>query len=279
MRSFIITSPVLVQSFRSFSFDPIYIQKLLRLRQMSKRHHLNEIGELSLSVAAKAACAARAACATKMTSNRFFAGESTKRPFTNVEVAKKLSEELTARGIDVVIGGSMAVGMIASPRQTKDIDVNISAIPKETLENILRTMEGADLTKFTYLSSMVPKSRSLVATENTMATFGYKGWPIDAFVCPEPKDVLRKRIFEKPLIEDGLKFVCPECMCVMKMLSLPGDHRYRKDRTDIQSLLESAENLELEWIREELVLRDGHNGPRVKEWDQMVKEVQDRKQE
>jgi hypothetical protein len=55
------------------------------------------------------------------------------------------------------------------------------------------------------------------------------------------------------------------------MNSRKGDERYFKDRADIVAILQTAKELDLNWVKEQLVIHDGIDGERVKEWDELSK--------
>lgn len=222
----------------------IYLQKNLRARDTSIKMHLQTIGELYTQIAHK---------------------HNTNEP-SNIEICKKLSEEFGKRDVEVVIGGSIAMMCITPPRYTHDIDINIRAIREDPLsEERLRKIisDIPDTNSFTYRDGRT--SMSILRPRIIVGSFKYRDVSIDTFVYTEGD--VRKRVFEKPTIEDNVKYAPVECLCFWKMMCGPESDRFYKDRADIVSMLKCAKEIDIKWVYLNL---EKHNPERAVEWQGFV---------
>lgn len=234
-------------------YDALHVNKLMRSKGMSWSERFDDIAVLSTSLVR-----------SNMSGNAL----------DIITTLSSLSRELSDRGVDIVVGGSIAAMISVPPRYTKDIDINIRNVvhgeqfSEVELKSILSDIQGVDLSTFAYKDGMTPSARTLVTPKIVLASFAYHGWPVDAFLNTEGK--VNAELFDRPVVRHGLKFAPPECICFWKMMSHKHEARYHKDRSDVVSLLISCAHINKSWVRDQLVLLDGETGDLVREWEELV---------
>ena len=171
-------------------YERLHIDKISRSNRITESERLYEVSLLSKS----------------LHSFRSFLGSSgtnlsNKLKETNstdiVEVMRYISLSLSSKGIDVVIGGSVAASALAMPpRMTKDIDINLQhrkkpdvPISREELQNALSEMKEVDMKDFQYVSCMYPAKRSVLI----MGKFDCMKWPVDMYIYTS--DPSRRKVF------------------------------------------------------------------------------------
>jgi predicted nucleotidyltransferase len=139
-------------------------------------------------------------------------------PWTDLDVGKML-ERLTARGVDFVVIGGIAVVLLGSPRVTQDLDICF-ARDRENLEalgKVLVELEGR-LRNIDEDVSFVPDARTLAGVE--LLTLSTAAGNLDVHVRPKgapPYQTLRRRARRLSLEGFAVLVASIEDMIAMKL--------------------------------------------------------------
>lgn len=190
-----------------------------------------------------------------------------------VGAVTELSKLLSDRGVEVVVGGSIAVSTACTPRITRDIDLNtrlkIDPPSKEEMEKLLRSIPGTSInSEDFYNDSLYPgvRSEAQVRIIQTAFKFDYQEMTIPVDVYAYLSDPSYEYALNNPRVIDGIKFAPLECICFWKMFALPQDDRFEKDRFDIKMMLRTK-RVDVVWVRDHL---SEHGKDLVEEWDKLV---------
>jgi hypothetical protein len=139
-------------------------------------------------------------------------------------------EALAAAGIPHAIGGAIALGHYAEPREIRDIDVNVFVPPERRPE-----------------------------VEAALAGLGDGGPPVHLFFAEDAlHEAMPAAVRQMPCGGSTIPIVSPEHLVIRKvLLDRP------KDRPDIEAILAATEPLDLEEIETWLQRLAGPNDPRL----------------
>lgn len=175
------------------------------------------------------------------------------------EVGVLVARALERHSIPYALGGALAYGQFAVPRATNDVDVNVFLEP-EALSPLFSALQevGASFDE--------ARCRSEAASEGWFSV-QLGAMHVDVFVPSiEFSWEAQRRRVRRPLGDFEPWFLSAESLCVFKLLFFRG-----KDLVDLERLVATQQrNLDLAWVRKNIVEMMGEGDPRVKTWDQLV---------
>lgn len=182
---------------------------------------------------------------------------------TAVDIARELADTLEHHDLEYAIGGALALGYYATPRATVDVDINIFVPPASGLDTVLEVLESAGF------EPDDPNTLHQTAVQDGQFRGRVAGIRVDVFVPAiefYASLAAGKRLvhlFGKPFYILG-----PEDLLTLKMMSFR-----RKDIADAEAMLRGEESVDRSTVRARLVEFVGSDDARVREWDQLVAEV------
>ena len=179
------------------------------------------------------------------------------------QVAEQLAAQLEAAGCDYALGGAIALGFWAEPRNTLDVDVTLY-LPLDDPQGCMRLLEKIGC-------EFEPRRTEKLLTEHTFCQVQFLGMRLDVFLPMSsfyaPAKARRRQV---PIGSRQAYIWDAETLCVFKMMLFR-----RKDLVDIESMLRSqGDALDRQWIEASLIDLYGQRDPRVSQWRELIAEVQ-----
>jgi hypothetical protein len=166
-------------------------------------------------------------------------------------------------GCDYALGGAIALGFWAEPRNTLDVDVTLY-LPLDDPQGCMRLLEqiGCEFDR---------RRTEQTLKEHTFCQVQLLGLRLDVFLPMssfyEPAKTRRREV---PLGNRQAYIWDAETLCVFKMMFFR-----RKDLVDIQSILRSqGASFDHDWVEKSLIELYGQRDPRINQWRELVAEVQ-----
>lgn len=178
---------------------------------------------------------------------------------TAFELAAHIARCLEEDHLDYAIGGAIALTAWSIPRDTKDVDLSIF-VPPTALDPAFDSLERAGV--------MLDRADARRSVERIGMFTGRSGRTlVDAFVGDHPHFAAIHQHRQLVTMPDGSRcwFVSPSDLCVLKLL-----FGRNKDLADLERMLTSVPDLDLEYIRS-WVARLPEAGPRLVLLDDLVR--------
>jgi hypothetical protein len=186
-------------------------------------------------------------------------------------VAIAVVDALADAGIKAAIGGSIALGLWAVPRGTKDADLSVFLNP-DRYEELLSVLKGAGATPEPDRDTWTPADQETFlcrAREGEVAPVYYKHMRVDIFVPSIPfYDEAERtlRAVYHPDLGRVVPTVSPETL-VFKLLFFR-----EKDLLDLRALVaRQGKALDHDYVRRHLVDMVGADDDRITAWDGIVR--------
>lgn len=171
-----------------------------------------------------------------------------------VELIVAVHDHLEVAGISHAFGGALALGYVAEPRGTVDIDVNVF-VPPEQMDAI-----GQSLRAVGFLAPAIGADAPPVA--GIRFTHDTEPFPLDVFPSLDERYAeVETRVVRHPFgrADDVLPFLSAEDLCVFKLA-----FNRPKDWVDLAAIAQARPDLDVELIEELVVaLRSPTMYPRV----------------
>lgn len=159
-----------------------------------------------------------------------------------IEAARRIGECLDEDGIPYGLGGALALGVWASPRATKDVDLSVF-VTRSELVRVLDSLERAGV--------MLTREQATRDVERIGLAKGRLGnVVIDIFLSEHPQYIEMGRRTRRVVDPTGwaAPFISPEDLCIHKLVF--GRH---KDIGDLENLFAVRPDLDVAYIRRWLV--------------------------
>jgi len=179
-----------------------------------------------------------------------------------VSVARRLADALERRGVPYAIGGAIAYGYFGAARGTQDVDINLFVSPDEA---------GPALEALVAAGVRLDPAAAIQRGHERGDAIGYYGlMRVDLFFnAIELHEKASTRTRTVSLMGRPAKILSPEDMVILKLFFNRG-----KDWVDIERLVaRQGENLDREEVRKWLVDGVGEQDARVREWDELCKQL------
>ena len=154
-------------------------------------------------------------------------------PESPAEALARIEGVLARHGVtEFAITGSVALGVWATPRETRDVDL-CGVIPLGEVDRLLAQHDGV---------------RGGAGELPDVIRFRVGSWDVDLFVCKSHYDeVCLRRAVRVDLAGTGLRVVTPEDLLVHKAIKLRTDRRrVFQDLADLRLLVE-ARGASIDW--------------------------------
>lgn len=208
---------------------------------------------------------------------------------SSTETAGKVHRALEQRGISCVIGGSLALAVYATPRYTKNIDLNVDIEIGNGLDltslhdqkNFLDTLRGQfgdvlEIPANAHLTPLPAPSDALPAFRDEKALVFHAitgGVPLDIFLntC-----VVTQRIHSTAREIEGLRFVSAENLAYLKIIMLrdPLKPRNHQDLADLTALLQNGQ-VNSNLVEQMVISVFGDKSWRLMKWRELLQDVRD----
>jgi hypothetical protein len=179
-----------------------------------------------------------------------------------VTIAKKLAASLEAENCEYALGGAIALGIWAVPRGTVDVDLTLF-LPPDRPAICVRLLQkiGCEV-------QADPAARSL--SEHGFCEVKLDGRRIDVFLPIVPfYETAKSRRQTVRFGEQSVKIWDAETLCVFKMMFFR-----RKDLADVEQVIRSrGAELDLAWVRQQILAMYGQRDPRLGQWDELVRDA------
>jgi hypothetical protein len=189
--------------------------------------------------------------------------ERNSAPQDPAQVARDLAAALDAVKCEYAIGGAIALGFWAEPRGTIDVDVTLFLPPKE-LSGCIRLLQKIGCT--------VEAGKAMSSLgEHGYCEVSFRGNRIDVFLPMIGFYELARQRRKRVLLGDQSVVIWDaETLCVFKMMFFR-----RKDIADVeQALRTQGKQLDRDWVFQRLVELYGSRDPRVSQWEELVREIE-----
>jgi hypothetical protein len=229
--------------------EDLHNEKCRRAARMTPDQRLAEIAELSTSFdSLMSAFSAPSKCRPGDTAR-----------CDNITVIRHITSSFKSKGVDLVVGGSIAAMLLVPPRASVNINLNARiSTYSDDMATMVRSLEGVDTDTYACCD------QGSVGRRYVKSSFVCRRWPVEVYFADG--DVVDRALSCAVVVSD-LKFAPPECLCVWKMHSLPRSRCYHKDRGDVVGILSAVSTFDNAWVRSQLKTLDGGEGARVLEWD------------
>lgn len=169
-----------------------------------------------------------------------------------VELILAIHAALTQAGLRHAFGGALALGYVAAPRGTADIDVNVFA-PLDQLDAVKVALKPIG---FTYDEPAGPPIAGFRFAHRT------EPFPLDVFPSLDPRyEIIAKRVEHHRFGPDAnrLPFLSAEDLCVFKL-----SFGRPQDWVDLQAIATARPELDVDYVEEQVIgLRGVTMYPRV----------------
>lgn len=162
---------------------------------------------------------------------------------TLVDLVLQVSHHLDGAGVSHAFGGALALGYIAEPRGTIDVDVNVFS-PMTDIDAVLQVFEAIDLRPELARAAWLPLAGIRLRRDADP-------FPVDVFPSLDERYAeVERRCERHPFGREGIQlpFLSAEDLTVFK-LSFGRD----KDWVDIRGIAQASRNLDVAYIEDQLV--------------------------
>ncbi len=170
-----------------------------------------------------------------------------------VELVVATHDGLAEHGIPHAFGGALALGYVATPRGTVDIDVNVF-VPPTDIDRVASA--------FAPLGFRMQESPTSPPIAGVRFTHAVDPFPIDVFPALDDRyAVIATRVVHHPFgrAEDELPFLSAEDLCVFKL-----SFGRPQDWVDLAAIAQARHDLDIGYVEEQLVgLRGVAMYPRI----------------
>lgn len=211
------------------------------------------------------------------------AGLNDEMSFDPSEIAAMVVSGFARKGIDCVVGGSLAIMLVTEPRMTKDIDFNVSLSSNDPRVGlILEELCIENGWKLGPLMKLKPSSNTLLPEHSTqqagLVCIHVDGVAVDVFLNDwAPTQYIHdtaREVFFPTSPPVYLKIAPPEAVLFFKLVSLKkGSKRYRKDSLHIVETIRACPGLNITWLKTQLEHYQGKTGFGVLALDSFLEEV------
>lgn len=178
-----------------------------------------------------------------------------------VELIVSVHEHLDRGGIAHAFGGALALGYVAEPRGTVDIDVNVF-VPTARLDEVTSALEPAGFRPPDEVAAGPPVA-------GVRFTHTSEPFPLDVFPSLDERYAdIERRVVRHPFgrRDDVLPFLSAEDLCVFKL-----SFNRAKDWLDLAAIATARPDLDLDVVTELLVaLRGPTMHPRLARFRALV---------
>ena len=178
-----------------------------------------------------------------------------------VELIVSVHEHLDRGGIAHAFGGALALGYVAEPRGTVDIDVNVF-VPTARLDEVTSALEPAGFRPPDEVAAGPPVA-------GVRFTHASEPFPLDVFPSLDERYTdIERRVVRHPFgrRDDVLPFLSAEDLCVFKL-----SFNRAKDWLDLAAIATARPDLDLDVVTELLVaLRGPTMHPRLARFRALV---------
>ncbi|MCB1003300.1 MAG: nucleotidyl transferase AbiEii/AbiGii toxin family protein [Acidimicrobiales bacterium] len=178
-----------------------------------------------------------------------------------VELIVSVHEHLDRGGIAHAFGGALALGYVAEPRGTVDIDVNVF-VPTARLDEVTSALEPAGFRPPDEVAAGPPVA-------GVRFTHTSEPFPLDVFPSLDERYTdIERRVVRHPFgrRDDVLPFLSAEDLCVFKL-----SFNRAKDWLDLAAIATARPDLDLDVVTELLVaLRGPTMHPRLARFRALV---------
>ena len=190
-------------------------------------------------------------------------GRCTRQPVTDYsdpfDAAFGIAAAMEANRVDYAIGGALALGLWAVPRDTADVDLNVFVDPDHLVE-VFEALEAAGVA--------VDRAEATARALRDGMFVGRAGlWRVDVFVASIPFQTEAKATRRRHEVEGrSAWFLSPEALAVFKLLFFRG-----KDIADLERLVGvQGAAMDVGYVRSHIAEMMGEDDERTTTWDRIV---------
>jgi hypothetical protein len=188
--------------------------------------------------------------------------EKEKQASDPAEVSRKIAAALDAAACEYALGGAIALGFWSPPRGTLDVDVTLF-LPPEQPSACIRLLQtiGCEMQTSVALRSL---------SEHGFCQVQYAGIRLDVFLPTVPfYELACQRRRRVQLGDQPVMIWDAETLCVFKMMFFR-----RKDLADVEQILRTGgDQLDRDWVREQLIEIYGQRDPRISQWQDLLRDT------
>jgi hypothetical protein len=171
-----------------------------------------------------------------------------------IDLALRVHEHLDVAGIPHAFGGALALGYVAEPRGTVDIDLNVF-VTAEQIDSVLDALAGLEVAPERPIDEWMPSAGLRLRAAASP-------FPIDVFVSLDDAYAeVERRCVRRPFGRDRVPvpFLSAEDLVVFK-LSFGRD----KDWVDLRAIATAVDDLDVDYVERQLLqLRGPGMHPRL----------------
>lgn len=178
------------------------------------------------------------------------------------QASQALASALDRAGCEYALGGAIALGYWAEPRGTLDVDVTLF-LPPDKPTSCVRLLQSIDCN--------VDADRAVQSlSEHNYCQAQFGGCRIDVFLPAVPFYELARHRRKKVLLgKQTITIWDAETLCVFKLMFFR-----RKDIADLEQILRAQrEQLDREWVSQQITAIFGVRDPRVAQWNELLTEM------
>lgn len=174
-------------------------------------------------------------------------------------MALRCVEALEAAGLDCAVGGAIALGFWSPPRATLDVDLNIFVAAEEAKRALAPLLSLGATGEAEEMAARLERGEA--------GMLHLDGVRLDIFLPSIPfYDEARQRVKRVSLMGRELPVLSAETLAVFKLLFFRN-----KDLVDLERMAEFlGEDLDVAWVREQVVAMMGEDDERVRAWDRIA---------
>lgn len=156
-----------------------------------------------------------------------------------VELIVEVHRHLDRAELPHAFGGALALGYVAEPRGTVDIDVNVF-VPDAELDRIVEALAPLGYR---------PPAASIVPVAGVRFDHDDEPFPLDVFPSLDTRyEHTRERVVWHPFGDETLPFLSPEDLCVFKL-----SFGRPQDWVDLENVARAAPALDLHYVEDQLI--------------------------
>lgn len=165
-----------------------------------------------------------------------------------VDLIVAVHDHLDAADLPHAFGGALALGYVADPRGTADIDVNVF-VPADDLDLIAQALEPLGFRR--------PPDSTVTPVAGVRFVHTEEPFPLDVFPSLDERyELIARRVVRHPFGrgEDELPFLSAEDLCLFKL-----SFGRPQDWVDLRSIANARPDLDLAYIEEQLIALRGRS--------------------
>ncbi len=182
-------------------------------------------------------------------------------PYDPLDAALAIARAFEGRGISYAIGGAIAYGLWAVPRATIDVDVNVF-VGEEDLDAVFEVLASIGVR----IDAEAARAQN---ARDGMFVGRWSLYRIDVFTpsIDFSREAERTRVRHE-IGGSEAWFLSAEAIAVFKLLFFRA-----KDLVDLERLVALRSELDVAYVRRQIVAMMGESDERVARWDQIVRTV------